>query len=90
MRDAVTRRLKQGLQRYGFDIVRIDDTVTPELDDEFPVDFDDVSKEVYRKVEPFTMTGPEKVFALRQAICHVVKHDIPGAIVEGIAGAWIC
>ncbi len=39
-----------------------------------------------RRVRPFTMTSPERVAALCQAIAHLERHDIPGSIVE--CGVW--
>lgn len=86
MRDTLTRTVKRALQRYGFDIVRVDETAAPVVDDEFPPDFDEATKAACREVREYTMTGPEKILALREAVRHVVTHDIPGAIVE--CGVW--
>ena len=41
---------------------------------------------VFQKVEPFTMTGHFRIAALIDAVKYVVKHDIPGDIVE--CGVW--
>jgi hypothetical protein len=51
-----------------------------------PPDFDRTDVELIRAVAPFTMTSPERVVALRQATEYVVRHDIPGDIVE--CGVW--
>jgi O-methyltransferase len=51
-----------------------------------PPDFDRTDIELIRAVAPFTMTGPERVFALRRATEYVVRHEIPGDIVE--CGVW--
>ncbi len=37
-------------------------------------------------VSPFTMTSPERLMALCDAIGHICRHNIPGAIVE--CGVW--
>jgi cephalosporin hydroxylase len=37
-------------------------------------------------VQPFTMTSPERILALREAVRHIVRHKVPGAIVE--CGVW--
>jgi O-methyltransferase len=37
-------------------------------------------------VSPFTMTSPERVFALRQSVHHIIRNKIPGDIVE--CGVW--
>ncbi len=39
-----------------------------------------------RRIQGYTMTGPEKVYSLCHAIRHIVAHEIPGAIVE--CGVW--
>jgi hypothetical protein len=39
-----------------------------------------------RLVRPYTMLGPEKLFALIEAVRHVCRHGIAGAIVE--CGVW--
>jgi O-methyltransferase len=52
----------------------------------FPFDFDDADKELYRRVGPYTMTTPPRIYALVQAVEYVVARGIPGAIVE--CGVW--
>ncbi|MFE3251667.1 TylF/MycF/NovP-related O-methyltransferase [Streptomyces sp. NPDC059209] len=51
-----------------------------------PADYDDEAKEIIRAVKPFTMTSPERLNAFILATRHVVRHDIPGDIVE--CGVW--
>lgn len=51
-----------------------------------PFDFDAVTKEIIRQVTPFTMTSPERVFAIKNAVEYVIKNDIAGDIVE--CGVW--
>ena len=51
-----------------------------------PADYDDEAKQIVRAVRPFTMTDPDKVFALIQAVRYVVRHRIPGDVVE--CGVW--
>lgn len=53
---------------------------------ELPRDYDDLAQEMIRHVQPWTMTSPEKLNALILSVRHVVKHDIPGDIVE--CGVW--
>lgn len=53
---------------------------------ELPGDFDAASKEIIGAVREYTMTGHDKLFALIQAVRYVVRHDIPGDIVE--CGVW--
>lgn len=53
---------------------------------ELPRDYDDAAQETIRAVKPWTMTSPEKLNALILSVRHVVKHEIPGDIVE--CGVW--
>jgi O-methyltransferase len=87
MRDLIIRNVKRGLGRYGYELVRIDSTPTPPAAAlEFPPDFDEATKDTIRAVGGYTMTGPEKLYALCHAVRHVVAHQVPGAIVE--CGVW--
>jgi O-methyltransferase len=52
----------------------------------FPFDFDEADKELYRRVDPYTMTTPPRVYALVRAVEYVASRDVPGAIVE--CGVW--
>lgn len=51
-----------------------------------PADYDDEAKAIIRAVKPFTMTSPERLNAFILATRHVVRHNIPGDIVE--CGVW--
>ncbi len=51
-----------------------------------PPDFDPRVADVCRAVAPFTMTSPERVAALVEAVRYVTRHAIPGAFVE--CGVW--
>jgi hypothetical protein len=53
---------------------------------EFPPDFDEATIALCRYVQGFTMTSKVRVYALRSSVQYVVRHDIPGAIVE--CGVW--
>ncbi|MFI2783216.1 TylF/MycF/NovP-related O-methyltransferase [Streptomyces sp. ALB3] len=52
----------------------------------FPADYDDEAKDIISAVKPFTMTSPERLNAFVLATRHVVRHGIPGDIVE--CGVW--
>jgi len=52
----------------------------------FPHDYDEEAKDTIRAVKPRTMTSPEKLNALIYAVRYVVRHRIPGDIVE--CGVW--
>ncbi|MFB8270161.1 TylF/MycF/NovP-related O-methyltransferase [Streptomyces sp. NPDC055955] len=51
-----------------------------------PEDYDDEAKDTIRAVKPYTMTSPERLNAFILATRHIVRHDIPGDIVE--CGVW--
>ena len=52
-----------------------------------PPDFSDEDIRIIRSVEDYTMTGPERIFALIRAVEYVANNNIPGGIVE--CGVWI-
>lgn len=51
-----------------------------------PSDFDAAAVETIKRVRAYTMTKPEKIFGLIQATRYIVRHKIPGDIVE--CGVW--
>jgi hypothetical protein len=51
-----------------------------------PADYDELSRRVCRLVRDRTMTGHPKVHYLTEAVRYVVRHEIPGAMVE--CGVW--
>lgn len=75
--------IKPLLRNFGIDVVRYRD---PKLGVKLPPDFDEESTRIFRAVEPFTMTGPERVYALLRAVEYVVRYNIPGDFVE--CGVW--
>jgi O-methyltransferase len=58
----------------------------PTAKPEFPAHYDEMAEPIIRAARPYTMTGREKQYALYLATRHVVRYDIPGAIVE--CGVW--
>jgi hypothetical protein len=50
------------------------------------VDIPEEDVSTYRKVKPYTLTGPERVYALTHAVKYLVDQNIPGAFVE--CGVW--
>jgi O-methyltransferase len=52
----------------------------------FPADFEESDIELCRRVGPYTMTTPPRLYALVRAVEYVAARDIPGAIVE--CGVW--
>jgi len=68
------------LSPFGYVISRIE-MATP-----FPRDFEEQHRQIVERVSPFTLTSPERIFALIEAVKHVERWHIPGGIVE--CGVW--
>ena len=51
-----------------------------------PPDYDEATVALFAKIQPYTLTSHERMFALRQAVIYVVEAGIPGALVE--CGVW--
>lgn len=64
----------------GYEIVRTGGPV------QLPVDFDSLHRDIYAKVKDWTMTSPQRIYSLIEAVKYVAINDIPGAIVE--CGVW--
>lgn len=80
---SMLKRATRALVRMtGYDIVP---ALSRTPSDPYP-DIDAATLEMYRSVRPFTMTSRERILALRSSVQYVVKHDIPGDIVE--CGVW--
>jgi O-methyltransferase len=52
----------------------------------FPLDFEQADIELYRRVAPYTMTTPPRIYALVRGVDYVSASSIPGAFVE--CGVW--
>jgi O-methyltransferase len=74
----LTRPARRILRRLGYDLVPFPPP--------WPLDFQHSDIELCRQVAPYTMTTPEAIYALAQAVRHIVLSDTPGAIVE--CGVW--
>ena len=66
---------------FGLDVHRF----PPQLP-EYPPDFRSDETEIVRAVQPWTMTSPERIYVLIQAVRYLNRAAIPGAIVE--CGVW--
>lgn len=58
----------------------------PSNNPSYPTDFDEHRIRIYESVKPFTMTSPERVFALHEAVKHLVSSGVRGSLVE--CGVW--
>ena len=51
-----------------------------------PPDFDPPTADLVRRVQPYTMTSPERIAALKDAVQYIINSGISGDIVE--CGVW--
>jgi O-methyltransferase len=68
--------------RLGWKLIR----QNPPAGANLPADFDDDTVAIIRDISPYTMTSPERISALVNALRYVSKSSIPGAVVE--CGVW--
>jgi len=73
------------IRKTGFDIVR-SDSASDDSGPKFPPDFAEDHISIINSVSSYTMTSPERIYALIEAVRYVVRSAIPGAIVE--CGVW--
>jgi glycosyltransferase involved in cell wall biosynthesis len=78
MKKSLKLIVKPLLRRHGYDIVQ--------YRGDFPVDFSNDEVRLIRSVQPYTMTSPERIYALIRAVAYLVNRNIPGSIVE--CGVW--
>jgi O-methyltransferase len=52
----------------------------------FPMDFEEADIELCRRVAPYTMTTPARIYSLVRAVEYVSARTVPGAFVE--CGVW--
>jgi O-methyltransferase len=71
------------LSKMGFALIKPDPRLVV---DGLPADFDQSTVETYRKVKLYTMTTPERIASLCNAVNYLVANDIKGDFVE--CGVW--
>jgi hypothetical protein len=82
-RAMIKTSIHKSLRVFGFDIVRFSHK---EQEQVYPPDFHTDEIEIIRQVRPWSMTSPERIYALIQAVRYVSTNAIVGAIVE--CGVW--
>ncbi len=78
------RNLRSFVRHFGYDLIRAGSAGSPAA--ALPPDFDSGAADLWHTVQPYTMTSPERVFALRDSVAYLIRHQIPGDIVE--CGVW--
>jgi len=84
MKKFLETRLRPLMHRFGIDIVRHQEENATFLS--CPPDFTEKNIKIYNAVQPYTMTSPERINALIEAVRYVVANNIDGAMVE--CGVW--
>src|SRR5688572_11537218 len=72
--------LQKQLNKLGYEIIK------RKQQEQWPADFENDHREIIQKVAEFTMTSPERLFGLIEAVKYVSKNKIEGDIVE--CGVW--
>ena len=67
---------KNFFEYFGYKIISKD----------LPIDFSEFEKELIRKVQNYTMTSPERLKSLIDAINYIIRNNISGSFVE--CGVW--
>jgi hypothetical protein len=80
VKQQLTRPVRWLLARAGYDLVRRPGGTV------YPPDFDPGLVALCEQVRPFTLTSPERIVALRDAVRHAIAAGVPGAFVE--CGVW--
>ena len=73
--------VKKIIGLFGFDLVRY------RLEDHYSLDVPSVFVEIYKKVRPYTMTSPERIFSLCEAVKYIQNNNIEGDIVALMIGS---
>ena len=79
--DRVTNLVRSAARRFGFDVVKSPPDPRIVLDDLAPEE-----RAAVQVGQPYSMTSLERLAALVQAVGHVVRHGVPGDLVE--CGVW--
>jgi len=71
------------IKKFGYDLTKPDKRLVV---DGLPADFDKTTVDTYKKVKEYTMTTPERIASLCNAVNYIVKNNIQGDFVE--CGVW--
>jgi O-methyltransferase len=77
---SLTQLIKKIAKKLSFD------TISYRIEEIYSTDVPASLIEIYKKVKPYTMTSPERVFSLCEAVKYLHEKNIEGDIVE--CGVW--
>lgn len=75
--------VRNTIKKFGYDLVKPDERL---IKNGLPADFDTETVATYQKVKTYTMTTPERIASLCNAVNYLVKNKIEGDFVE--CGVW--
>lgn len=75
--------IQKTLKKYGYEIVKPDLRL---VINGFPADFDLQTLKIIKQTKPYTLTSPERIASLVNAVNYIVDNKIEGDIVE--CGVW--
>lgn len=81
---SLARLVRRGVRRLGYDVVRAPAPQPP--GPIAPAGVDEQTAKTVLAVAAYTLTGPERVAALVEAVRYIVAAHVPGALVE--CGVW--
>jgi len=79
----IRNNLRSLINRFGYDIVKPDKRL---VINGLPADFEKDIVETYHRVKEYTMTTPERIASLCNAVKYIVDNNIEGDFVE--CGVW--
>jgi hypothetical protein len=79
----IRKIVRSVVNNFGYDLVKPDKRLVV---DGLPADFDEATLNTYNKVKQYTMTSPERIASLCNAVNYLVKNNIQGDFVE--CGVW--
>lgn len=83
VRGSIKNRLKRAVDAMGYEIGKRAEKTEAR---EFQADFTPEHIAIVKAVQPYTLTSPERIFALIESVRYVQRRGIPGSIVE--CGVW--
>ena len=83
MRRLIKGSVRRIAQMAGYNIVPLNPEPAPS---DYPPDFTPFHLSILKAVKPYTMTSPERIYALIEAIRYITRREIAGSIVE--CGVW--
>ncbi len=76
------KSINKGLNRFGFQLERF----TPKGEIFTAAEASKIDEEIYKKVQPYTMSNPDPIYSLITATRYIVENQIEGDFVE--CGTW--